>query len=296
MFPSGGASGDGGLLTPALDGDCMEVGIVAQRNNSRAATLATALRTALGEDGVGCWFDESTATAVGDPAAAASVDRFDEFDLVVSIGGDGTFLFAARGAGGTPILGVNLGEVGFLNAVRPEGAVDAVREEVAAMQAGETEIREAPRLTAESDGFESVPAVNEIVVTGRRGHGGGAEFTVEVDGSHYTGGHADGILMATPTGSSAYNLSEGGPLVHPSIDGLIITEMAGTEAMPPLVVDGDCEVTVSVSEADRIVTVSDGRRPHELDVPCEITVSRTDPPVRLAGPAADFFEALGKLS
>ena len=275
----------------------MEVGIVAQRANSRAASLAAELRTALGEDGVDCWFDESTAAAVGDPAAAASVDGFDAYDLVVSIGGDGTFLFAARGAGGTPILGVNLGEVGFLNAVRPEGAVDAVREEVAAMQAGDAEIREAPRLTAESDGFESVPAVNEIVVSGpRRGHGGGASFEVDVDGSHYTAGHADGILMATPTGSSAYNLSEGGPLVHPSIDGLIITEMAGTEAMPPLVVDGDCEITVRVDDADHVVVVSDGRRPHELDVPCEIRVSRAEPPVRLAGPAADFFEALGKLS
>ena len=274
----------------------MEVGIVAQRNNSRAAALAAELRTALGEDGVGCWFDESTAAAVGDPAAAASVDRFDAYDLVVSIGGDGTFLFAARGAGGTPILGVNLGEVGFLNAVRPDEAVEAVREAVDAMDTGDAEIREAPRLSAESDGFESVPAVNEIVVTGRRGHGGGATFDVEVDGSEYTAGHADGILMATPTGSSAYNLSEGGPLVHPSIDGLILTEMAGAEAMPPLVVDGDCEITVRVDDADHVVVVSDGRRPHELDVPCEIRVSRAEPPVRLAGPAADFFEALGKLS
>jgi len=275
----------------------MELGIVAQRDNSRAAALADEIRAALRANGVECRLDEATAAAVGAPEAGGPVEGFSDCELIVSIGGDGTFLFAARGAGGTPILGVNLGEVGFLNAVRPDNAVDAVRREVEALRTGEFEVREAPRLAATCDGFESVPAVNEIVVTGpRRGHGGGANFEVEVDGSPYTSGHADGILIATPTGSSAYNLSEGGPLVHPSISGLIINEMCGTEAMPPLVVAGDCEVTVEVEDADQVVVVSDGRRPHELDVPCEITVSRSEPPVRLAGPVADFFEALGKLS
>ena len=275
----------------------MEVGIVAQRDNSRAAALAVEIRTALGDEGVDCRLDEATASAVGVPSAGGPVEEFSTCDLVVSIGGDGTFLFAARGAGGTPILGVNLGEVGFLNAVRPDTAVAAVKREVEALRAGTFEVREAPRLTATCDEFESVPAVNEIVVTGpRRGHGGGASFEVSVDGSPYTSGHADGILIATPTGSSAYNLSEGGPLVHPSIGGLIINEMAGTEAMPPLVVAGDCEVSVRVDDADQVVVVSDGRRPSELDAPCEITVSRSEPPVRLAGPVADFFEALGKLS
>jgi len=275
----------------------MDVGIVAQRDNSRAAALAVEIRAALGEEGVASRLDEATAAAVEVPEAGGPVEGFSACDLVVSIGGDGTFLFAARGAGGTPILGVNLGEVGFLNAVRSDTAVEAVRREVRALRTGEFEVREAPRLTATSGAFESVPAVNEIVVTGpRRGHGGGASFEVEVDGSAYTSGHADGILIATPTGSSAYNLSEGGPLVHPSVGGLIINEMAGTEAMPPLVVAGDCEVSVTVEDADHVVVVSDGRQPYELDVPCEITVSRADPPVRLAGPVADFFEALGKLS
>lgn len=275
----------------------MEVGIVAQRGNNRATALAAEIRTALGEASVDCRLDEETASVVDAPEAGADVESFAACDLVVSIGGDGTFLYAARGAGGTPILGVNLGEVGFLNAVKPDEAITAVREEVQSLREGRQEVREAPRLTADCGDWESVPAVNEIVVTGpRRGHGGGATFEVEIDGSHYTSGHADGILIATPTGSSAYNLSEGGPLVHPSINGLIINEMCGTEAMPPLVVAGDCEVSISVADADHVVVVSDGRRPRELEVPCEITVSRAEPPVRLAGPVADFFEALGKLS
>jgi NAD+ kinase len=284
----------------------MEVGLVAQRDNSRAVGVAESIKTALADDGVSTRLDAATAAALGEPTAADAVadatanndvDSFEACDLVVSIGGDGTFLFAARAAGGTPMLGVNLGEVGFLNAVSPENAVAAVREAVDAIRAGDHEIREAPRLTARCGEFESVPAVNEIVVTGpRRGPGGGATFRVTIDGSEYTQSHADGVMIATPTGSTAYNLSEDGPIVHPSIGALIVNEMCGVDGMPPLIVGGDCEVTVAVDDADHAIVVSDGRRPHEIETPAEITVSRAETPVRLVGPVADFFAALDKLS
>ena len=285
----------------------MDVGLVAQRDNSRAVSVAESIQTALGDDGVSTRLDAATAAALEEPAATANmvddaaassdVGVFATCDLVVSIGGDGTFLFAARAAGGAPMLGVNLGEVGFLNAVSPENAVAAVREAVDAIEAGDHTIREAPRLTARCEGFESVPAVNEIIVTGpRRGPDGGATFRVTIDGSEYTHDHADGVMIATPTGSTAYNLSENGPIVHPSIGALIVNEMCGVDGMPPLVVGGDCEVTVAVDDADHAVVVSDGRRPHEIETPATITVSRAETPVRLVGPVADFFAALDKLS
>jgi NAD+ kinase len=217
-------------------------------------------------------------------------------DLVVSIGGDGTFLFAARGAGGVPILGVNLGEVGFLNAVSPAGAVHAVLAEVEAFRGAGMDVREAPRLAAECDGWTSEPAANEIVVQGaRRARGGGAGIEVRVDGSLYSGGHADGVLVATPTGSTAYNLSERGPLVRPGIDGLVVNEMCAESGMPPLVVGTDAEVSVTLTDADEAVVITDGRGQRTVDVPNEVRVSTTEPPMRLAGPMPDFFEALGKL-
>jgi NAD+ kinase len=272
----------------------MDVGIVAQKGNSRAAFLAGTLRDRLRELGVGVALDAATASTVD--AEGVPVDRMTETDLVVSIGGDGTFLFAARGAEGTPILGVNLGEVGFLNAVGPEDAVEVVIEEVEAYRAGEMDVREAPRLEPRSDGWSGVPAANEVVVQGpRRGHGGGVGVEVRVDGSLYTGGHADGVLVATPTGSTAYNLSERGPLVHPAVDALVVNEMCADGGMPPLVVDDDATVSVTLTEATSAVVVSDGRVTRELDLPTEVRIGRADTPVRLAGPAADFFEALGKL-
>ncbi|MFB6128068.1 MAG: NAD(+)/NADH kinase [Halolamina sp.] len=288
----------------------MRVGIVAQKGNRRAAYLAAEVRDRLRTAEATVWLDEITAESLaadaderggdgdGGESAGYPVERFDACDLVVSIGGDGTFLFAARGAAGTPILGVNLGEVGFLNAIGPADAVEAVLAATEARRAGELDVREAPRLAARSEaaGWVGRPAANEVLVQGpQRGPGGGVGVEVRVDGSLYSGGSADGVLVATPTGSTAYNLSEGGPLIHPGVDGLVVVEMAAGEGMPPLVVGDDAEVTVTVTDAPEAVVVADGREDRRLETPAEVTVERAEPPVRIAGPEGDFFEALGKL-
>lgn len=269
--------------------------IVAQWGNDRTARLASEIRQRLVSEGLTVWVD--TATAAELDVEGRDVDEFDAADLVVSIGGDGTFLFAAHGAGTTPILGVNLGEVGFLNAVTPDDAVDAVMTEVRRFRAdGGLPTRSMPRLAASGEGWSLPPAVNEIVVQGsRRGHGGGASVEVSVDGSEYADCHADGVLVSTPTGSTAYNLSEDGPLIHPGVSGLVVTGMAAADGTPSLVVDRDATVSVTVSDTDDAVVVVDGRIRERVGAPAEVTVGTAEQPVRMAGPASDFFEALGKL-
>ncbi|MFD1598215.1 NAD(+)/NADH kinase [Halobellus rarus] len=273
----------------------MKVAIVAQWGNDRTARLASEIRQRLVSEGLTVWVD--TATAAELDVEGRDVDEFDAADLVVSIGGDGTFLFAAHGAGTTPILGVNLGEVGFLNAVTPDDAVDAVMTEVRRFRAdGELPTRSMPRLAASGEGWSLPPAVNEIVVQGsRRGHGGGASVEVSVDGSEYADCHADGVLVSTPTGSTAYNLSEDGPLIHPGVSGLVVTGMAAADGTPSLVVDRDATVSITVSDTDDAVVVVDGRIRERVGAPAEVTVGIAGQPVRMAGPASDFFEALGKL-
>jgi NAD+ kinase len=270
----------------------MRVGIVAQRGNERAAALAGDVREVLRDGGIEVRLDEATADALD--CAGHAVSGMDECDLVVSIGGDGTFLFAARGAGETPVMGVNLGEVGFLNATPPEDAVATVEREVERIETeGGPRTRTVPRLRATNDGRTLPPALNEVVVQGRRGPGRGADVTIEVDGSSYLEGHADGVLVATPTGSTAYNLSEGGPLVHPDTDALVITPMCADETMPPLIVDG--EVVVRVTNAPEAVVVGDGRTRETIDPPAEVAIDRAPAPLRIAGPPLEFFSALDKL-
>lgn len=275
----------------------MEVGIVARKGSERAAGVAADLRAAVADAGESVWIDEITAAALNEPGAGRSVSTLEACDLAVAVGGDGTFLFVARNAGDTPIIGINLGEVGFLNAVSPAHATEAVLTEVDAFNTGEMDVREASRLVASADGWSSVPAANEIVVQGqRRGPGSGIEYTVSVDETEYASGRGDGVLVATPTGSTAYNLSERGPLVHPDVNGLIVNEMAADDGMPPLLVNLDATVTVSVGSEGDAVVVSDGRNTTTRDGPTTVTIREASQPMRIAGPRSNFFEALEKLS
>ncbi|WP_049926512.1 NAD(+)/NADH kinase [Halopiger goleimassiliensis] len=274
------------------------VGIVAQRDNERAQSLAETIATRLErEHGVVPVVDEATGEAIdvqGVPVAAMA-DRA----LVVSIGGDGTLLFVAREVGDTPILGVNLGEVGFLNAVAPADATDVVADVVGRLEESESlPGRELARLQArDPDGAWALdPALNEVLVHGpRRGPGGGATIEVDVDGETYTAAHTDGVLVATPTGSTAYNLSEGGPLIRPGTDALVITGMAPAESMPPLIVDQAAAITLTVTDAPSGYAISDGRNRKPLEPPATVEIGLADDPVRLVGPQTTFFEALEKL-
>jgi len=272
----------------------MRVGIVAQRGNARAVGLAVDIEETLSGADVEILLDETTAEELG--SAGVDVERMADCDLAVSIGGDGTFLYAARGVGTTPIVGINLGEVGFLNAVRPDDAVAAVRRAVDQARTDDLNVRRVPRLSASAPGWSLQPSINEVVVQGpQRGHGGGLGVEIRVDGALFTGGPADGAMVATPMGSTAYNLSEGGPLVHHGVDGLVVTEMCPTDALPSLVVDADSEVTVRVDDADRAHVVGDGRARETLTPPGEVRITTSADPVCIAGPSGDFFQALGKL-
>ncbi|MEF8809028.1 NAD(+)/NADH kinase [Natronomonas sp.] len=269
----------------------MHVGIVAQQDNPRAAALADEIRR-----NVDVSISLDLATAESLDKSGESVGDLAACDLVVSIGGDGTFLFTAREVTPTPVMGVNLGEVGFLNVVSPEDAIETVQREIDRYRAGETDYQELPQVRAEGDGWQLPASVNEVTVLGpQRGRNNGIGTEIRVDGDLYSGGRADGVLISTPTGSTAYNLSEGGPLVHPDVPAFVVTEMCAEGGMPSLSVPTDAELTIRVEEADHAFVVADGRTREQVDPPTNVRIRRAENPVRIAGPPLDFFAALGKL-
>ena len=269
----------------------MHVGVVAKRDTPRAVELADRIRRRVD---AAVSLDELTAEALG--VEGRSVGELAACDLVVSIGGDGTFLFAAREVSPTPIMGVNLGEVGFLNAVSPGECVESVRAAVERLRAGEATFRELPQIRAGGDGWELPAALNEVTILGpQRGRNNGIDFEIRVDGERYAGGRGDGVLVSTSTGSTAYNLSEGGPLVHPDLPAFVVTEMCPAEPMPSLAVPAAAEITVRIDGAERAVVVADGRSRERVDTPATARLGRAETPVRVAGPRLDFFAALGKL-
>ena len=225
----------------------------------------------------------------------------DDIDLLVSLGGDGTLLRAARRVFGRdiPLLGVNLGNMGFLTSVSGGGIGAALSR----ILDGEFTIEE--RLTLDAsvhapDGSvrSRHRALNDIVV-----HTGGAakilrlnlrvgagEEPAEVGG--YSG---DGVIVATPTGSTAYSLSAGGPIVVPEMDCFLVTPiLPHTLAVRPLVVPGGEEVTIAApGRRESLYLATDGRAGGPVD-PGERVVVRTGafkvPLVRL--PEHSFFRTL----
>ncbi|WP_290815997.1 NAD(+)/NADH kinase [Halovivax sp.] len=276
-----------------MDGE-YAVGIVAKRGSDRAVSLADRLASELAADDVVTRVDEATARALGRPGRP--VAELASCDLVVTVGGDGTFLFVVREVGDTPIVGVNLGEVGFLTAVDPDEATSIVPSLLERLREDSIDGRRIDRVVASGADWELVPALNEVVVQGpQRGPAADATVEIGVDGDRYLSTPADGAIVATPTGSTAYNLSEGGPLVRPGADALVVSPMAPTEGMPPLVVDADATVAVTLDGCESGVAIADGRTTVELEPPQTVTVERADDPAVVAGPRVDFFAALEKL-
>lgn len=272
----------------------MVVGVVAQRGNERAQQLAADIEAAIADIGEETRFDETTGEALG--VGGVPVPSLAECPLVVSIGGDGTFLFTARSVGSTPILGVNLGEVGFLNGTQPDDAVDVIPEIYASLVDGTADLQRLPRIEATHAERTIGPALNEILVHSvQRGPAGRFEVIVFVDGHEYMRDAVDGVLIATPTGSTAYNLSERGPLVTPDVEGLIVNAMCGRDPMPPLVVPLDAMIEVRTARGEDGWVISDGRTRSSLSVPGTVQITQAPQPVQIAGPPVDFFNALGKL-
>jgi NAD+ kinase len=198
---------------------------------------------------------------IGEAAAAGlnarPVSEQNEIDLIVAVGGDGTVLEAAHLAvdRGVPIMGVNLGTIGFLAEAEP----DELEQTLTVLAAGRYRIED--RNTIEvvlPDGTRAL-GVNDVVVE-KINSQRLVVLDVEVDGEPFLRHRADGLVVATSMGSTAYSFSAGGPLMDPRVDGILITPVAPHSLFDrSLVIPSDSVVTIQVAD-DRPVRVSvDGR-------------------------------------
>ena len=219
-------------------------------------------------------------------------------DALVTLGGDGTLLRGARLLDGreTPILGVNLGRVGFLTSA----AHDSVAASIEALAAGRYAIERRQVLRAVirgSDGAERslTHALNDVVV-----HKGGVARVVRlrvlIDGDEVGPYSADGIVVASPTGSTAYSLSAGGPIVVPGVEALVVTPIcAHTLAVRPLVIPSACEVTIEpiAPWADDLLVSFDGQVGTTLIDGDRVQIRKADHRVLLVRLEGDsFFEVM----
>lgn len=226
-------------------------------------------------------------------------EREDEMDAFLTLGGDGTLLRGARIAGprGVPLLGCNLGRLGFLTAVPRDGLQEALERLVAGAYRLEDRMALAVGVRRSGSGGAAEPsyyAVNDAVVH-KSGFARLITLRVWVDGEEVGEYSADGIVVATATGSTAYSLSAGGPVLAPNLDALVATPICPhTLAVRSLVLSGDCRIQIQALEGgeETVVTV-DGQKGSRLTAEDRLEVSRSETPLRLVRfPERTFFSVL----
>ncbi len=244
----------------------MKLGLVVHPSRPSAATVARALTTAaegrgwdVSVTGIGSWTDQA-------------------FDVLVGVGGDGTLLEAAHlaHAADIPVAGINLGTVGYLAEFAPDdqiGLLDTLAADPRP-EIGRMTVRAATGDGRTWHGINDV--VLEKVLSQRI-----VEITVAVDGEHFTTYRADGIIVATPLGSTAYSLSAGGPVVDPAVEALVLTPVAPHSLLSRSLVLAPVTVVTCTVEGDRPVRVNlDGREATTLGGGEVLTVTRGERPVR----------------
>ncbi|MGH9683585.1 MAG: NAD(+)/NADH kinase [Candidatus Acidiferrales bacterium] len=217
-------------------------------------------------------------------------------DVLIVLGGDGTLLSAARVLHGhkVPILAVNLGSLGFLTSV----TLDELYPLLDQVLAGKHQISERMMLEAEivHDGVrgERQSALNDAVIT-KAALARMLEFDVHVNGNHIGRYRADGLIVATPTGSTAYSLAAGGPIVHPDIDAFLITPICPhTLSNRPLVVPDSARVEINFEATQEPVYLTlDGQIGVQLQAKDRVVIMKSSSKVYLIRPPRkNYFEIL----
>ena len=254
--------------------------VVAKVASREAADIAHELVEWLHRRGLEAVLDESTLRVRGAPPEAP---RSEDFDLVIALGGDGTLLAAARNfKPGMPILGINLGTLGFLTEVSRSGLYPALVQ----VLSGDYSLEERALLDVElrraAGGVQPFRVLNDAVVT-KSALARIIELSLKVDGHLIARYRSDGVIISTPTGSTAYNLSAGGPIVHPTLPVVVLTPICPHAlSLRPIVVpdSGSIEVVLE-THREEVYLTCDGQDGASIGAGDTVWVTRSSSTVRL---------------
>lgn len=271
------------------------IGLIAKPDDPRLPKVAGELLSLLQARGLEVVADPAAAAALDGRVPALALDRLGAAcDLVVVMGGDGTLLAAGRRLANAdiPLVGVNLGRLGFLVDISPDAACDAL---AAILDGGYVEDRRCLLAARVGDNAPAL-ALNDVVVhkwnTARL-----IEFETWIDGRFVDSQRSDGIIISTPTGSTAYALSGGGPLLQPGLDAIALVPICPHRlSNRPIVVHGDAVIEIRVSagtEPEHVRITCDGQEELEPAPGTSLVIRKHDHSVRLFHPADhDHFELL----
>jgi NAD+ kinase len=273
----------------------MRFGFLVRQGNSEASELAAEFAAMLHGRGCEVVFVEDYGQGV--PPGLVGVPGAEvggRIDVMVALGGDGTFLFGAKLVADhdVPLLGLNLGSLGYLTPYAIGEATEALLGAIEGRLPVEERMRLLVTVRSKEKLVESQSALNEAVIN-QREIARLMELQAATNGDAITNYKADGLILCTPTGSTAYNLSAGGPILAPDLDAIVLTPICPhTLSNRPLVVRADLGVTVTnVSRYHGVVTV-DGHWSRELAPGGVVEVRKLARRQRVFRPQHSFFKIL----
>ena len=273
------------------------VGLVAKPDAAEAQRVVRQLVEWLTARGLTVVLEKETA-ALAPSASVTSASKSDlpgQVEALIVLGGDGTLLSMARAVGdlGVPILGVNLGVLGFLTATTLEEMLPALEALLAGGMAVEERMMLAARVVRSGQATGEYIALNDVVIT-KSAMSRIIDLAVSVDGRHATAYRADGLIISTPTGSTAYNLSAGGPILFPTMDAVVLTPIAPhTLSNRPIVLPGAQRIDVTLRVDQEVMLTMDGQVGVPLRERDVVEVQKARARIRLLRFAQkDFFSVL----
>jgi len=277
------------------DSAIRRVGVVLKTSSNEAAELGRQLLVELERLGIEPVLDRASAEVLGTKTGCKRSELTSNSDLVVVLGGDGTLLSVTRGPiQDTPILGINMGTLGFLTEHPAEQLFPML---YAAIEGRATlERRERLEVTVHTPGSEAnTHSVLNDVVINKSALARMLVLSMHVDDQFVTRFKADGLIVATPTGSTAYNLSAGGPILYPTLDVLLVTPICPhTLTNRPIALSLDSVIDIRLeSLSEEVFLTLDGQQGFPLTTRDLVRIRRSPDPAHLIiEPSRSYFQVL----
>jgi len=275
-------------IIPAMEQNFKKIALVGKHNSTSISGYMLRLATFLQDKGYEVILSTPTADFchLTDLPCAPLAEIADRIDLAIVMGGDGTMLNIARSLVDhrVPLIGVNQGRLGFLADVSVDTMFTTLDEMLAGQYVEENRIMLDCSLERDGDLQFHMYAFNDIVVS-KGSLGRLIEFEVYIDNKFVYSQRADGLVLASPTGSTAYALSAGGPILHPTLDAFVLAPICPhTLSARPIAVNGHSEIEVNLIHADDARVHFDGQDHRDMVVGDRVVVQRARHNVRLLQP------------
>ena len=273
-----------------------KVGLISKSNDLSVSETLNNVYNLLQDKGLEVLLDTSTRGLLGGPITVDIETIAQECDLAVVIGGDGTLLHAAREMvnADVPLIGVNRGRLGFLVDVSPEDGLHKLIEIIDGDYLQEERLMLNCWLTRRGEIIHQALAFNDMVMRTKNVLQI-IEFEISINGSFVLSQRADGVIVASPSGSTAYSLSSGGPIINPNLPAVVVQPICPhTLSSRPLVVNADSEISVLVTEKKTVHAqmVCDGQVYNDLQNDDIIEVRQHEKAIRILHPSNYDYHAI----